>query len=205
MMAQESHSTQTLMERDVLYPSEPETEENVILGYDEAQPQPEVLTATMALDILFDSYAAFVNNPDRPTRKILGEPSYEDIIDGKRSQLSFYVKTAFEQGDIAIDPKLFQSEKSVTIDDIIEAYVSESIIRAHARQDEAGYDPVSAALPEHVQAVQSAEEVDTKPNAFIEQVKHIGAKAMKIITLHSTEVTLPPTRVLPVPEAIEEK
>jgi len=38
MMTQELHNTQTLMERDVLYPTEPETEENVVRGYDVAQP-----------------------------------------------------------------------------------------------------------------------------------------------------------------------
>lgn len=200
-MAEHTHNAQTLMERDALYPTEPKTEEVIIPGYDNtevsAESSSEVeFSPAQVLDRLFDSYVNLMHNPYRAG---FGEPTHESVVELRRKDLHFYVQTAFTQNDISIDSELLPKGQPFTVDAIVDALVNDGIIRATSRYDESTYNPAEVDLPVHVRPEVAEEESapNTNDNIFLGYMKQFGAKAMKMITLHSTEVTLPQTRMLP--------
>lgn len=214
---------QTTVERDALFPPEekPEltTSDVIIIGEDalaqadqsETTERPEATREVPSADRLFesfyDNYVAFSNDPSpiyvyhlpkkfpRDT-EVYVEHNRAEVAEQKRQQLIEYARVAFINGDIHLDGSTIALRGPITVDSIAEAIVTDGIIRAQIRYDEAlPESPVT--YPAHVTVEHARPSHDEESTGFFDMFKSFGARAMKTLTLHSGEVTLPVTRTLP--------
>ena len=219
------HSTQEkpFIGRDALSPSEPKTEDVIILGENSAQPNFENHTEAIEaqgisiadlLDTFYDGYVEFASDPS-PTYVYHHSPKHrydtgvhfeynrEEVAANKRAELEQYAVVAFRQGHLSIDPELLAGEtRPITTDIISEILVTDGIMRAQVRYDESRGIHTEG-LPTHVSAEVATADEETNIS-FFEQVKHLGAKALRAITLHSGEISLSndtPTKPLAIHDA----
>ena len=225
MEQQTPPNQQTNVERAALFPPEEKpaltTSDVIIIGEDMAkagsaevasspeqtEARLEVATVEQMFDSFYDSYVAFANEPSetyvyhlpknhRFDTEVHTELNRAEVAEQKRQELIKYARVAFINGDIHIQPHNVPTKAPVSVDTIAEALVADGILRAQVRYSEVreGFDATSQ--PGHVGVEQSDETPEDKAS-FIELVKSFGARAFHSLSLHSGEVTLPPTRTLP--------
>jgi hypothetical protein len=158
-------------------------------------------TIADTFDGYFDRYVVFANDPN---------PNYElhlpmrsrfdtevdivlprsEVSEQQLDELKKYIRYAFIEGTLAIDPSVLQSNEKVTIDEICDAYATDSIIRAQVRYDTVNLLQGTTYYPGHITEETSNGDVEESAS-FFDQVKHYGAVVLRAITLHSGEVNLP--------------
>lgn len=225
MMEQQTLSNQqTNVERAALFPPEEKptltTSDVIIIGEDSlaaasieaskeegAGERLEVATVEQMFNGFYDSYVAFANDPSptyvyhlpkkyRFDTEVRIEHNRAEVAEQKRQDLIKYARVAFVNGDIQLQPDNVPFDAPITVDTIAEAIVTDGIMRAQDRYDEAraGFDATDQ--PGHISVEQDSESAEDKAS-FMELVKSFGARAFHSLNLHSGEVTLPPTRTLP--------
>lgn len=216
MIQAENLHTQRVIDGDALPPYVPsqQSEEIHVRGLEstepsttvEAQATPEVPIAAM-LDSFFDNYTAFVNDPspkyiyELPAKNRFDTGVYREfdraeVADQKLADLRSYINVAFREGHLAIDPAILPTRGIVTVDSICDAIVTDSLIRAQVRFDEQHPEWQQQTQPGHI-VVEAEAQPDADNKTFFDMMKGFGSKAMQALSLHSGEVTLPPTKTLP--------
>ena len=196
-----NHSTQetNFIGRDALSPNIPKTEEAAEANSTE---QAELSYSIVKMfDSFYDGYVEFASDPsptyvyDIPAKHAFDagvhrEYDRAEVLAEKRAELENYSMVAFREGHLSIDPSLLAGEtRPITTDIISEILVTDGIMRAQIRYDESHFEPNAAGLADLVSVETTTEQQETD-TSFFEQMKHLGAKAFRAITLHSGELDI---------------
>lgn len=160
---------------------------------------------------MFDSYARLIDGPDK-VASVSGRDPYtknptfthydkSEIAELRLADLRLYVKVAFTDRGLGIDPALVPEGKPITLENLAEGYIGKGILDARLRAQARGK------LAEHV----TVSEVDANPEetkSFYEIVKDFaktalgrgGTQSQPAVHYHSGEIALPPTLSIPVDE-----
>lgn len=180
----------TFIEAAALPPTVPETEN---------APAPKVDADLFTS--YFDNYVTFLNETPKTyvyeisakfpeDTSVYQEYDRDVVAEQKRQELTRYVRVAFANGHLAIDPSILPEGQLLTVDTLADAMVTDSILRAQERYDEAHLEISAVDLPAHVARSETATN-EQQRQTFFGQVAQLGARAFQAITLQSGEVTIP--------------
>lgn len=188
----------------------PDTEKVIIIGEDAARQagdhqisntpeKPSPIEVKAALESYFDSYVAFKNVPS-PTyeyhlakqftgdKEVHSEANRAETAQGLLDDLSRYVRTAFTEGQLALDSvSLLPKESGLSIHAISEAIVADMVRQAEARYNAALASQEKTVYPEHITAqVGRPETVEDRTFAEIMRVagyrvKGFGGRALGLL------------------------
>lgn len=184
---------------------------------------PEVVESPVSqeavFDTLFDNYVTLADGPvqvprrvgtDTYTKNPIFEYDNRDYIAGFRlNDLRVYARHAFIENGLSLDSTLLPSDGPIVLDDLVEAYVEDGVLKARLRAQAQGK------LAAHV----TTSEVDSDPETthkFIEAIRNFAPmdtmrnlteSARRLIDstvhYHSGEIKLNNTESIPTVELQE--
>lgn len=143
-------------------------------------------TPSFSFAPFFDGFVEFANDPspvyvyDVEPRHVYDNGIHQEydraeIVEHKYQELVGYIRTAFTQGDIPVDPSILRSDKPMTIDEISDAIATHEVLLAQERYDQARMPVKRSDLPAHIEVGSTEKKL---PSPLLQIALDFGAQAV---------------------------